>query len=120
MLPGMKYALLLALAFAHGIAFAAPRGEWNLTAEEWLRPRDGDRVLGFEALSAAVQTWDAHPGALIVIHYPGGDEGLLWAAQLRDWLVALGVPSAAIQTALGNERTDALSIAVDGGVEPSR
>lgn len=94
-------------------ATAAP-GEWTLTAEEWLRPRDAQRVLSFDALAAAVRAWDQEPDAAITIHYPGGDEGLLWASQLRDWLVALGVPSSAIVTAPGNARPDALSVTVTG------
>lgn len=115
MLNAMNRVVLLALLLAQGVVVAAPRQEWSLTAEEWLRPRDGERVLGFNALAAAVHAWDFSPGSVITIRYPGGDEGALWAVQLRDWLVALGVPSAAIQTAPGNERTDALSIAVDTG-----
>ena len=80
-----------------------------------MRPQGGERVLRFDALAAAVRALDERAGAAIVIRYPGGDEGLLWATQLEDWLVALGVPSAAIQIAPGNDRADALSVTVDGG-----
>ncbi len=115
MLGVMKFLLLSALLAYQAALVAAPRSEWSLTAEEWLRPRDGQRVLGFDALAAAVHAWDHNSGSVITIRYPGGDEGSLWAVQLRDWLIALGVPSSAILTAPGNERTDALSIVVDGG-----
>lgn len=115
MLRPMKLAGMAGLLLGAATASAAPLGEWSLTAEEWLRPQDAERVLRSDALSAAVHAWDAHPGSAVTIRYPGGDEGLLWAAQLKDWLVALGVPSAAIQTAPGNDRADALSITVDGG-----
>lgn len=112
----MRNVCLAVLLLCAWTTQAAPQGEWNLTAEEWLRPRDAERVLGFDALAAAVHTWDFNPGSTISIHYPGGDEGLLWASQLRDWLVALGVPSSVIETTPGNDRTDGLSISVDGGV----
>lgn len=111
----MKH-LMWTMLLCANVVWGAPHGEWTLTAEEWLRPRDAERVLGFDALAAAVHTWEYNPGSTIAIHYPGGDEGLLWAAQLRDWLVALGVPSSAIQTTPGNDRVDGLSISVDGGV----
>lgn len=116
MLRAMNRVLPSVLLLLASSTWAAPADQWTLTAEEWLRPRDGQRVLGFDALAAAVQAWDYSPGSAITIQYPGGDEGLLWATQLRDWLVALGVPSAAIHTAPGNDRVDALSITVSGGM----
>lgn len=115
MLRAMSKLLFSVALLLSTTVWAAPADEWTVTAEEWLRPRDGARVLGFDALAAAVQAWEKRPGAAITVRYPGGDEGLLWAVELRDWLVALGVPSNAIQTAPGNRRVDALSISVSGG-----
>lgn len=119
MLRSMRKLVAALSILAAAAAAAAPKNEWTLIAEEWLRPQSGERVLGFDALTAAVRALDERPGATIVIRYPGGDEGLVWATQLEDWLVGLGVPSAIIQTTPGNGRTDALSVTVDGGrVQP--
>jgi hypothetical protein len=78
----------------------------TLRAEEWARPRSGQSVARLDALNGLVVRFNERAGQRIVIRYAGGDEGNLWAEELRAWLIALGVPSGRIelaQAALGSD-----------------
>ena len=83
---------------------------FELSAEEWARPRSGDRVTRLPAVSSVVENWLQSPQSLISIHYPGGESGTLWASELRDWLVALGIPSSAIRVQPGSPSGDVLTL----------
>ncbi|MCP4390494.1 MAG: hypothetical protein GY802_19520, partial [Gammaproteobacteria bacterium] len=43
---------------------------------------------------------------------PGEDSGELWAAELRDWLISLGVPSDYIQLMPGAQEADEITVVV--------
>lgn len=64
---------------------------YTLDASLWARPRSGAAVAGLAPVREAVQDLVGQPGSRLAIRYPGGEEGGLWAQELRDWLVALGV-----------------------------
>ena len=81
-------------------------------ADDWARPRSGDVIAEFEALRAAVDYWDKLDNALIVVRYPGEDSGELWAAELRDWLISLGVPSDYIRLVAGTQAADEIRLLV--------
>jgi len=94
---------------------AAAAAEWRLEAASWDRPRDAAYVASLAPVRAAVRAWEAAgPGAMLVLRYPGGEAGLLWASELRDWLVALGVEPEAVVLAPG-AGGEALVLAVEGG-----
>jgi len=88
--------LLLALA---GAAHASP--SWTLNASQWARPRSGKDVVSMRPLPQVVRAWSAAKTGRIVIHYPGGEDGELWANELRDWFVALGVPGSGLRLVAG-------------------
>ncbi len=90
---------------------AEPVGE--ITAAQWDRPRSGDFVTGIPALREALQAVDRPAGRHLRIRYPGGEQGLLWAEELRGWLVALGLGSSRIHIAPGAPRPDVLELVVD-------
>lgn len=73
-------------------------------------PRDGKGIVSMPVLKKSVLAWRGQSDLNLVIHYPGGEEGMLWAKELQDWLVALGVPSSHIQTISGHSREDAVTI----------
>ena len=83
-----------------------------LSADEWARPRSGAVIAEFEALRAAVSYWDKVDNALIIVRYPGEDSGELWAAELRDWLISLGVPSDYIRLVAGTQAADEIRLLV--------
>lgn len=87
---------------------------WTLTAADWSRPRSGAAVLAMEPVAAAVRAWQQADGvdetARLQLVYPGGEEGSLWAAELADWLVALGVPRDALELVPGGQPAGRLEI----------
>ncbi len=89
----MRLLQLIILMVPAGLAGAADR-HWQLSAEQWARPRNGIAVADMAPLREAVDALSAQPGSGLRIRYPGGEEGQLWAYELRAWLVTLGVPSA--------------------------
>ncbi len=94
---------------------AAPR-HFTLSVDEWARPRSGVGIVSFPSLRDLVAVWSTVPeGSMIEIRYPGGDEGSLWASELSDWLVALGIASEHIKLTPGHARVDEIELMI---VEP--
>jgi hypothetical protein len=83
-----------------------------LSADEWSRPRSGAVIAEFQAVRAAISYWDKIDNAVIIVHYPGEDSGELWAAELRDWLISLGVPSDYIRLVAGAQAADEIRLLV--------
>ncbi|MCP4043524.1 MAG: hypothetical protein GY731_16460 [Gammaproteobacteria bacterium] len=69
----------------------------TITAFEWARPRTGETAAHLPGLVDIVnksqQTAQKHIG----ISHPVGEEGILWAEELRGWLIALGIASTRIR-----------------------
>lgn len=86
-------ALLLTAASMPATAVA---DAWTLEASAWARPRDGRAVVTAAPLPTVVRAWSRRSDAQLVVRYAGGESGELWATELGDWLVALGVPGSAI------------------------
>ncbi|NIV21427.1 MAG: hypothetical protein GWN54_12820 [Gammaproteobacteria bacterium] len=99
-------------ALACAFSAAASDYQWIVPADEWARPRDGARVVSLAPLRDSAVEWMREPDQRLVIRYPGGEEGVLWAGELRDWLVALGIPSARVELVPGYPRADAMEITV--------
>jgi len=85
---------------------------FTLSADEWERPRSGQIIPQFESLNAAVRYWDKGIDASILISYPGGDSGEIWASELRSWLVSLGIPADYILMLAGSQEVDEIKILV--------
>ena len=100
---------LLLFSTAH-----AADGPWIVDAEFWATPRSGETVVAEPAVRAAVDTLlFREESSRLVIRHPGGETGQLWAQELRGWLVALGIPSARIQTEPGGVDDDQLQLTVE-------
>lgn len=104
--------MLAATLATTGIAGASSLRIFGLAADEWARPRGGDMIPELEAVRAAVSYWGRGSDSLIVIRHPGGDSGELWAAELRDWLISLGVPSDYIRLVSGTQSADQINLVV--------
>lgn len=78
----------------------------------WSSPRSAQQVVEEEAVAATVRAWEQQPQRVIRIRHPLGESGLLRAEELRDWLVALGVPSTAVVVRAGDEDTRQLQLSV--------
>ncbi len=86
----------------------------TLGAELWAQPRDGDSVRRFAPLREVVAALQQDPEARLLIRYPGGDEGTLWAHELRGWLVSLGVASRRIDMIPGGVAAGSVLLTVRG------
>lgn len=106
----MRIVIIIALFLASDLAVAA---DWVVSAELWSRPRSGQELMSMEPVHQAVADWRAAPGSRMIINYPGGESGILWAEELRDWLVALGLPSADIDLQAGGTRIDQVLLHVE-------
>jgi hypothetical protein len=94
-----------------GAAGAAAEGRsWSLGADSWARPRDGQSVARMTPLPEAIAEWSADTTQQLVIRYPGGEDGQLWAFELRSWLVALGVPQEKLELVAGSQQADRIEI----------
>lgn len=103
------------LALLESAAVAAADGDrFVISAEQWALPRSGAALVKLPPLRAAMQDWGAHPGAHLLIVYSGSDTTNLWAGELSDWLVALGVPSDRIDKHVsGDQGDDSLTLVVE-------
>ncbi len=100
------------LLFMAGHAAANSVRIFTLSADEWARPRTGAVIPRLGAIRSAVSYWDQAAGRGMIIHYPGEDSGELWAAELHDWLISLGVPSDHIVLLSGTQAADEIKLKV--------
>jgi len=103
--------LIIALLISPAGAVAGET--WQLPAAEWAQPRHGEWLVRQPALAAAVNALQQQPEAHLLIRYPGGDEGVLWADELQAWLVALGVASRRIEQIPGSGAADRIELEVN-------
>lgn len=85
---------------------------FSLSADIWARPRAGEVIPRMEAVRQAIAYWETGTDAAILLSYPGEDSGELWASELKDWLISLGVPSDYILLSPGLQAEDEIHILV--------
>lgn len=85
---------------------------FSISADEWSRPRAGAVIAEFDSIRAAVRYWEKAADHSILIRYPGEDSGEIWATELRDWLVSLGVPNDYIRLVSGSPSADEIRLIV--------
>jgi len=74
---------LIAIFMTVAVSVCAAQTVRVITAEEWSRPRRGEELVALPALADTVNDFLSRPNQLIQIRYPGGEEGVLWAEELR-------------------------------------
>lgn len=105
----MRGSLLILLALMMSVSIAAA-AEYQISADEWARPRSGEMLLQLPGLQQLFRDHRALAQPQVEIRYPGGERGSLWAAELRDWLVALGIPSYGISLVAGQATGDHVTL----------
>lgn len=78
----------------------------------WASPRSAEIVAAEPAIAGVVQAWHQQPRRVIVVRHAPGESAELRASELRGWLVALGVPSDAIDVRISEEAGDRLRLLV--------
>lgn len=111
--PGTIASLALAILLLAGVAQAANSVRiFTLSADAWARPRSGEMIPELAPVRAAVSYWGRDADAIVIIRHPGEDSGELWGAELRDWLISLGVPSDYIRLVSGTQSAGEINIVV--------
>lgn len=87
--------------------------EMVLSKVEWTIPKTAEAVLAMPGLQTAMGKLQASAEARLKIYYPGGDEGSLWAVELRGWLVSLGLESDRITLISGSQYPDRLQLQIE-------
>ncbi len=105
--------IALLVAIAMGAAPSVWAGNYTITADMWMQPRSGSVVLQMPPVRAAVNDWMQHPGTHLDILHSGDDQGRLWASEVQDWLVSLGVPSADIRKRVSGQDENSVTLMVE-------
>ncbi|MGE5526797.1 MAG: hypothetical protein ACM3SS_24015 [Rhodospirillaceae bacterium] len=103
---------LFALAALLGSASTALAETHAIPPDLWDRPRSARAIMDHPAIQQAVRTYLAQAGRRLVIHYPAGQEPLLYAEELRSWLIALAVNGDDIMLRPDRNRGEPLTLEV--------
>lgn len=103
---------LVAAALSGAAAVPAWATEY-ISQDEWPDIQRGIQVTQYARIAGVVNEFDRAQRSSIVVLHPGGEAGHDWAVEIRDWLVALGVPSGAIALRPGSGRPDAVGLQVE-------
>lgn len=104
---------ILFILFSLTLATPALGEDWSLTAAQWAMPKSGTSLVQMPGLKAAVDALIEDPGAALLIQYPGGDEGALWAEELKAWMIALGIGSDRLRLLPGSPSADKLLLKLE-------
>lgn len=106
-------AIFLALLLTVSLASSANSLRiFTLSADEWAQPRAGGVITQFDSVRTAVDYWEKGVNSAILIRYPGEDSGEIWATELRDWMISLGIPSDYMQLVPGSQAADEIKLIV--------
>ncbi len=83
-----------------------------LTSEQWNIPREASSIIEMPAIRAAMHDLQSNKKGRMLIKYPGGDVGTLWAHELRSWLISLGLSERFIELVPGSSNPDQLELVV--------
>ncbi len=83
-----------------------------LHANEWSIPKNATTILAMPAVRNIMGKLKKNISTSLEIRYPGGDEGTLWANELRSWLIALGLSSKRIELIPGSAVSTTIELEV--------
>ncbi len=83
-----------------------------LHANEWSVPKQATTILTMPAIHKSMKKLQTDVNSVLKIKYPGGDEGTLWASELRSWLIALGLSSRRIKLVQGSAISTTIELEV--------
>ena len=108
-----RHLLALMLCLMSMPAVGADTDSFTLSADQWALPRSGSALIRLAPVRDAVADWLTTPDAHLVIQHASTDVGNLWADELQDWLMSLGVPADHIdQRASADQPDDAVTLLV--------
>lgn len=83
-----------------------------LTQQQWSIPKDAQSILNMQSIAAVMKNFFQYKKRIIVIRHAGGEVGILWASELKAWLVSLGISSKRIELQTGNIKSNELELFV--------
>ena len=89
--------------------------EQPILGESWPDRRTTKTVLSILPIKKLLALFVENSNHQVTIRYPGGDKGNAWALELREWLVALGIPSNYIVLEPGSGGQDRLLLMLETG-----
>ena len=78
--------------------------------QDWEKVTSAVSVLQLPPLQSVIGSYQSGKDMIVVVRYPGGDDGNEWAIELRDWLVAFGIPLSDIELQPGSGMPGAIAI----------
>ena len=87
--------------------------EQPILGENWPDRRTTKTVLSILPIKKMLELFVENPRYQVTIRYPGGDKGNAWALELREWLVALGIPLNYIMLEPGSGGQDRLLLLLE-------
>ena len=81
-----------------------------VSSEQWSRISSPEEFMSIAGLRELITEFNQQPQSVLNIHYQGGENGLLWAQQFQNRLVALGIDSERIQLVQGVPNANTLLI----------
>ncbi len=79
---------------------------------EWPQNSSVDEVLQIPQFRSVLARYDEMQNAMLIIRYPGGDDGYRWGMALRNSLVSLGIQSSEILLEPGSGVAETLLLIV--------
>ena len=83
-----------------------------LPQQQWAKPKRAETILAMPEIVLILQAMEQQPESHLLIRYPGGDEGTLWAHELRAWFVSFGLPSSMIEIHPGSSQAGVIEMQV--------
>lgn len=102
--------LMMAMLLLWSMISLAGGDTVEIKSEQWDIPRHGETVIRIPGMNKFLGQWAEKTDNIIEIRYPGGEEGELWMQELKDWLIALGIPGKAIVHTPGSGSDDLITL----------
>jgi len=97
---------------------APAQGEEILERGSWQPPETLTEAVQRPAFNALLSEYAGTANGRVEIAHGGGAEGSAWAGEVRDWLVAMGIPSSRIRLEPGLADPGVLRLAVAASGDP--
>jgi len=111
---GGRWPILVGLClWVLSVPVAAAGSSISISAEQWARVSSASDFMAIPGLKSLVDPVVGDKDAsrqVLEIHYAGGESGQLWAQQVRNRLVGLGLESSRIELMQGVSVADQLQI----------
>jgi len=96
-----------------GVSSVQAEQELLLGWAEWSVPRTAEAVLSMPTLQETMKRLQSSEHTVLKVYYPGGDEGSLWAIELRSWLVSLGLEADRMKLISGSRYPHRLQLQIE-------